>query len=340
MRAPRRSPSACSPRPPSPSPTMPRSPSARWTGDPARLRARSPRRRRRWPRRPRAACDGDRAGRRPRRSRRPTAAPSTPGRRSSHLRFGPAEEDNAGFAIAFWPDTRGATPRDARGADRGRGPGRRRPGGVPRRLGRGARALRARLPALRPRRARRSRRAAIAAACSSAITADLAGDRGTAMLARWRDPWAGILTSAGAPGNPLYLAPEESTRALYSALADGLQADIDLRLGRPLGTFDRPQPRRAEAWRSGRSLRNVVASLAGDASAAPRRLRAGDRRRTRRARSTRPSRLRWPPRTRVGEPIDVAVATPQGRVRVEALQQRGRATRGPQVAESRRRRSG
>ena len=28
-----------------------------------------------------------------------------------HIRFGPAEEDNNGFAIEFWPDTKGSTPR-------------------------------------------------------------------------------------------------------------------------------------------------------------------------------------------------------------------------------------
>ena len=93
-----------------------------------------------------------------------------------------------------------------------------------------------------------------------AITGDTAATS-ERMLARWRDPWAGILTSAGAAGNPVYFAPEESSKALYAALTEALQADIDLRLGRPLGTFERPQPRRAEAWRSGRSLRNVNASL-------------------------------------------------------------------------------
>ena len=34
-----------------------------------------------------------------------------------------------------------------------------------------------------------------------------------------------------------------------------------MRLGRPLGSFDKPRPRRAETWRAGRSLRNVSLSL-------------------------------------------------------------------------------
>ena len=140
------------------------------------------------------------------------------------------------------------------------------------------------------------------------------------MLERWRDPWGGILTSAGDPDNPVYLAPEESTRALYSALADGLQADIDLRLGRPLGTFDRPQPRRAEAWRSGRSLPNLVASIGGHAGAVRDGLRPGDRRGggARRSRNAFESALTAA--GNVAAPIDVEVATPQGRIHVEALQ--------------------
>jgi len=30
---------------------------------------------------------------------------------ASHLRFGPTEIDDRAFALAFWPDSRGATPR-------------------------------------------------------------------------------------------------------------------------------------------------------------------------------------------------------------------------------------
>ena len=53
-------------------------------------------------------------------------------------------------------------------------------------------------------------------------------------------------------------------RALYTQVLSGLEFTADQRLGRPLGTFERPRPRRAEAWRSERSLRNVL--LAADAA--------------------------------------------------------------------------
>ncbi len=151
-----------------------------------------------------------------------------------------------------------------------------------------------------------------------AITGDMVATSAR-MLERWRDPWGGFLTSAGDPDNPVYLAPEESTRALYSALADGLQADIDLRLGRPLGTFDRPQPRRAEAWRSGRSLPNLLASAEGmqalfETAFVPA-IGEDHARPVRNAFASVASAA-----GNVAAPIDVEVATPQGRIHVEALQ--------------------
>ena len=259
-----------------------------------------------------------RPGRCPARSRRPTAAPSTPGSAVSHLRFGPIEEDNAGFAIAFWPDTRGATPRAIEAMVAAEDPvvddpAAFRAGSV---AARGLFALDYLLfdPAAPPVEAGGYRCRLLVA-----ITADLAATAAQ-VLARWRDPFAGYLSDAGAPGNPLYLSPEESTRELYSALTEGLQATHDLRLGRPLGTPDRPQPRRAEAWRSGRSLRNVVVALAamrayaatvfgpeiGPEAAAT--LDAAFAAALAAAEG-------------VGAPLDVAVATPRGRFRVEALQQ-------------------
>jgi predicted lipoprotein len=127
----------------------------------------------------------------------------------------------------------------------------------------------------------------------------------------------------------VYLTPEESTRALYSALVDGLQADIDLRLGRPLGTFDKPQPRRAEAWRSGRSLPNLVASLQGlRALAAVFGPTVGDGM----GKVDAAFDAALAAAAGIGEPIDAAVARPDSRFRVESLQNAvGRAKR--EVAE-------
>jgi predicted lipoprotein len=48
---------------------------------------------------------------------------------------------------------------------------------------------------------------------------------------------------------------------MFKALTTGLQFTSESRLGRPLGTYDHPHPKRAENWRSNRSARNVALSL-------------------------------------------------------------------------------
>jgi predicted lipoprotein len=233
------------------------------------------------------------------------------------FRFGPAQEDNAGFAIAFWPDTKGSTPRTLAAMIEGEDPVVDDPAAFAG-LSVAARGLFALDWLLFDRAAGPIEAGGYRCRLLVAITRDM-GSTAERMLARWRDPWAGILTSAGAAGNPVYFAPEESSRALYAALTEALQADIDLRLGRPMGTFEHPQPRRAEAWRSGRSLRNVNASLVALEDYAGRVFApALPERETDSVTAGFDAALAAV--GRVGEPIDVAVATTQGRVRVEALQ--------------------
>jgi predicted lipoprotein len=237
--------------------------------------------------------------------------------RIGHVRFGPAEEDNAGFAVEFWPDTRGATPRTLAAMIAAEDPAVDDPAGFAQVsvAARGLMALEALLFDAEPTPIEAG---GYRCRLLGAIAGDLARTT-DGIVARWETPWGGILTGGGSPDNPVYFTPEEATKALYSALSDGLQADIDLRLGRPLGSLEQPQPRRAEAWRSGRSLPNLVASLEGmrayaatvcgpavgpeaaapvDAAFAAALAAAG----------------------RVAAPIDVEVATPQGRIHVEALQ--------------------
>ncbi len=190
----------------------------------------------------------------------------------SHIGFGPAEEDGTAFGIAFWPDTRGMTPKALGALIASENPAVRDPAAF-REVSVAARGLFALDALLNDPDAPPLEAGSYRCALVAAIAVDMAATAET-LLARWRDPYGPLLTTAGAPENPLYLSPQESTRALYSALTTGLQADIDLRIGRPLGTFDRPQPRRAEAWRSGRALRNVELSLAAledlfDAAFAP-----------------------------------------------------------------------
>jgi predicted lipoprotein len=233
-----------------------------------------------------------------------------------HIRFGPAEENSTGFAVEFWPDTKGSTPRALAMMASKEDPVVDDPDAFAG-ISVAARGLMALDQLVFDPKAEPIAPGSYGCRLLTAITGDLV--RTTSRLVqRWNDPWGGILTSAGADDNPVYFAPDESTKALYSALTDALQYDIDLRLGRPLGTFDRPQPRRAEAWRSGRSLPNVVAALEGlngfvETVFAP---EIGD--------EMIPVRnsfdAAFAAAGRVQAPIDIEVATPQGRIHVEALQ--------------------
>ena len=67
--------------------------------------------------------------------------------------------------------------------------------------------------------------------------------------------------SPGQPGSTACLTEAEARQAIFTQLATGLEALADTRLGRPLGTFDKPRPKLAEAGAVGRSLRNVTLSL-------------------------------------------------------------------------------
>jgi len=175
----------------------------------------------------------------------------------SHLRLGPSE--TAALSIAFWPDERGATQRVLAGllAEAEPLP---TPAGYAEvsAAGRGLFALEALLydDALAARAAP-GRRCALLA-----LVADDLARQTAALAADWRDGFAPILLSAGEAGNAVFLTGDEALGALYTQLTAGLEFTRDQRIGRPLGSFDRPRPQRAEAWRSGRSLRNVALSLA------------------------------------------------------------------------------
>lgn len=70
-----------------------------------------------------------------------------------------------------------------------------------------------------------------------------------------------LLLTAGQPGNDRYLSADEATQALFTQLATGLEFVADRRIGRPLGTFDKPRPDLAEGIASGRALANITLSL-------------------------------------------------------------------------------
>lgn len=129
------------------------------------------------------------------------------------------------------------------------------------------------------------------------------------------------------PGNERFLSQREAAQALYTALVTGLEFTETRRLARPLGTFERPRPERAEARRSGRSLRNVILSLEALRKLA-RTLADTDIPRTEAAFANALEIARD-----LGDPVFAGVEPPQGRLEVEILGQRIAAIRNAVAAE-------
>ncbi|MFM7336086.1 MAG: imelysin family protein [Tabrizicola sp.] len=168
----------------------------------------------------------------------------------AHLTVGPAEEDGRGLAVLFWPDPKGsgwkaqrallATPPTTEDMAQ---------------QSVAARGLPALERLLYPTEA-------LETACPLIqVTADDLAATAAALAADW-GPYGDLLITAGEPGNDRFLKPEEATQALFTQLATGLETLADRRIGRPLGTFDKPRPDLAEAHAAGRSVRNIALSLA------------------------------------------------------------------------------
>lgn len=130
--------------------------------------------------------------------------------------------------------------------------------------------------------------------------------------------WGGIVLTAG-PDNPVYQTKAEFTKELYTALDFGLIRIADQRLGRPLGTYERSFPTRAEAWRAGLSNDIIRAQLDGIAMMI--RLGfAGDIREPDRAWALEVIEQAKGRLDQIDMPLHEAVQDPMARFRVEALQ--------------------
>ncbi|TCL00453.1 hypothetical protein BXY66_3095 [Shimia isoporae] len=196
--------------------------------------------------------------------------------RISHLRFGPSEVENRAYGVAFWPDTRGKTPKALSGLITGESP-----------AGLSAEDLMQQSIAVQGFYAleyllfdeafwdmgEASYRCSLIRNLAEGIAF-----RAEAIYADWTDVFAAEMLRPSATGT--YRSSKEAAGELVKAVSTGLQFTDEARLARPLGTFDRPRPKRAEAWRSERSLRHVILSLeavgdlatllAGETSAAER----------------------------------------------------------------------
>ncbi len=136
--------------------------------------------------------------------------------------------------------------------------------------------------------------------------ADLSADWNAGFVEELRSPNA---------QNASIRSDDEAKRALYTSLATALQFLYDQRLGRPLGSFEKPRPKRAEARRSERSQRNIELSLRAlrDLSA---RLADAPTPRTDRAFDVAFSRLEG-----IDDPALAGVVDPGKRFKIEALRQ-------------------
>lgn len=176
---------------------------------------------------------------------------------ASHLRFGPTEVDDRAFALAFWPDSRGATPR-ALGtllAEQDPIAASVEAYGDVSIAARGFYAMEfllyddAMMSAGEP---------TYHCQLVQTISADMA-DTASNILEDWQADYATKMLEPSPTG--IYRSEEEVLQEVFKALSTGLQFTSESRLGRPLGTFDRPRPTRAEARRSERSSIHVLLSL-------------------------------------------------------------------------------
>ncbi|WP_170427288.1 imelysin family protein [Ruegeria arenilitoris] len=231
----------------------------------------------------------------------------------SHLRFGPSEAEDRAFALAFWPDTKGFTPKALTGLISTEDTAIRSTEAFAETsvAGRGFFALE--LMLYDPQFSQlgsEDYRCALIQAMAEDINLNA-----RAIDADW-EGYAANLTSPGETSP--YRSENEAMQELYKALITGLEFTAETRLGRPMGTFDRPRPKRAEARRSERSLRHVELSLTALRDLAARLSAdhpdiAADLDDAFTAAIERAQSL--------DDPAFEAVATAQGRFRIEALQQ-------------------
>lgn len=179
--------------------------------------------------------------------------------KTSHLRFGPTEVDDRAFAIAFWPDPKGFTAKsltklitnedsvinDAITFSE---------------VSIAARGFYSLEFLFLDEHLKETGSSVYRCKLIQAITQDIAANS-DAMITEWVNSYSHVLLNTERSGEDIYRTDEEAVQELFKAVNAGLEFTIGARLGRPLGTFDKPRPRRAEARRSGRSLRHVLLSL-------------------------------------------------------------------------------
>jgi predicted lipoprotein len=174
----------------------------------------------------------------------------------SHLRFGPSETDDRAFALAFWPAPRSSTPKALGRMIQSQDPAV-QTAATFQEVSVAVRGYYALEFLLYDDHVKEMGSADYRCALVRAIARDIA-QNSAAIDADWRNTYAALMRN---PGNDTYRNEQEVLRQLFTALSTGLELTANVRLGRPMGTFDRPRPLRAEARRSGRSQHHVALAL-------------------------------------------------------------------------------
>jgi uncharacterized protein len=240
----------------------------------------------------------------------------------SLLRFGPAEIDGRSLAIQFWPDPKSLGPKAQDALLRAQDKAVLDPTAFAQ-VSVAARGLMSLERLLYP--ADPLPEGDYPCALIRATASDLA--RLAVFIQNdWQTDFAAALKAAGATGNTRYTSQSEARQALYTALITGFEFVGDDRIGRPLGTFDKPRPERAEAHASGRSLRNVTLSLTA--------LHKLAKALTPNTPATDAAFAQaFNVAAKVKDPIFADVATPEGWLKAQILQQAIWATRDAAIAE-------
>ena len=239
---------------------------------------------------------------------------------ASHLRFGPTEVDDRAFALAFWPDSRGVTPKSLNAMITNEDPvvdSVEAYGDV----SIAARGFYALEFLIFDETLTELGNTDYRCTLIQTLTADIASTS-AAILTDWQENYVQTLLLPTPEGK--YRSDDEVLQELFKALTAGLQFTSETRLGRPLGTFDRPRPRRAEAWRSMRSSHHVFLSLKalGDLTDI---LAQSDPALAHRIKSSNQKTLSL--LEKLADPTFSSVATPQKHLKVEVIQQSVDATR-------------
>lgn len=238
----------------------------------------------------------------------------------SHLRFGPTEVGDRAFALAFWPDSRGLTPKTLKALISGQDPAA-ASAETYSDVSIAARGFYALEFLLFDAGFTEVGDAGYRCTLIKTVTADIASTS-AAIMADWQTNYVQQLLDPSPNG--IYRSEDEVLQELFKALTAGLQFTSETRLGRPLGTFEDPRPKRAEAWRSMRSARHVELSLEALGDLANM-LAQSDVELAQRIRSSGENTLNL--LEKLDDPVFASVGTPQTRIKIEVIQQSVDATR-------------